>query len=479
MPSPRRFEAPTGNGEVFANPAFDRVPELVERNRKLLDRTDVVIGGLPLRELRKHARREVFESPGIAIPGLSADAPLLVAGHQPEFSHPGVWVKHFALAGLANRLRGVSLNLVVDNDTLKSTSLRAPVFDPDPARVHLESVPFDQFHAEEPYEDRRVHDPETLRTFAERVVPLCRNWGFEPLLFRVWPEVAAHTAETIGKRFASVRHEWECRWGCFNIDLSVSALVRSESFTRFVSHIAADGERFRECYNGAVHAYRAANGIESQNHPVPDLAPGELPFWYRKASAGRRERLMTGRPITRGFVRPRALTLTLFARLIIGDFFIHGIGGGKYDEVTDAIIRDYFGIEPPAYQVLSATLHLPLPNFPASNTDVKRLERLERDLYWNPHRHLPDVGPVGDEHTSLEASAPEGHAARKERFLTFRRIGDELRPRVADQLAEARQRLDRARQEARANAILRRRDYSWVLFPEDVLKPFLQRFLEV
>ena len=65
-------------------------------------------------------------------------------------------------------------------------------------------------------------------------------------------------------------------------------------------------------------------------------------------------------------LRPRALTLTLFARLCLGDFFIHGIGGGKYDEVTDAIIRDYFGIEPPAYQVLSATLHLPLPAFPST-----------------------------------------------------------------------------------------------------------------
>jgi len=65
---------------------------------------------------------------------------------------------------------------------------------------------------------------------------------------------------------------------------------------------------------------------------------------------------------------PRALTLTLFARLILGDFFIHGIGGGKYDEVTDQIIRDYFGIDPPAFQVVSGTLHLPFPKFPHSPT---------------------------------------------------------------------------------------------------------------
>ena len=31
-------------------------------------------------------------------------------------------------------------------------------------------------------------------------------------------------------------------------------------------------------------------------------------------------------------VRSRALTNTLFARLFLCDLFIHGIGGGKYDE---------------------------------------------------------------------------------------------------------------------------------------------------
>jgi hypothetical protein len=37
---------------------------------------------------------------------------------------------------------------------------------------------------------------------------------------------------------------------------------------------------------------------------------------------------------------------------------------------------------------------------------------------------------------------------------------------------------DRVRVEARANAVLRRRDYSWVLYPEGTLRPFLGRFLE-
>ena len=59
-------------------------------------------------------------------------------------------------------------------------------------------------------------------------------------------------------------------------------------------------------------------------------------------------------------IRPRALTLTLWARLCLSDLFIHGIGGAKYDRITDQLIRCYFGIEPPELFVraLAALLRL-------------------------------------------------------------------------------------------------------------------------
>ena len=48
-------------------------------------------------------------------------------------------------------------------------------------------------------------------------------------------------------------------------------------------------------------------------------------------------------------LRPRALITTMFARLVLSDIFIHGIGGAKYDQVTDAIVRRFFAVEPPEY----------------------------------------------------------------------------------------------------------------------------------
>ncbi len=482
---PRRLRAPARNGAVLADPPADALPGLVARNRRALDRADVTVGGLPLAELRALARREVLAlaSPPAAAGGL--DGPLFLAGHQPELSHPGVWVKHFALNGLARQLGGVALNLVVDNDTLKSTSLRFPVRDGrEPNAVRLESVPLDHFGGEEPYESRRVHDPELFRTFADRAAPLWKNWGFEPLLPRVWKDITEHPADTIGEKFAAVRRKWERDWGCQNLELPVSRLAKTEAFARFTAHVLADLPRFRQAYNTAVQAYRTANGIESRSHPVPDLAPGEAPFWGPAGADGRRGRLMLPTTVPPDRLRPRALTLTLFARVCLGDFFIHGIGGGKYDEVTDAIVRDYFGIDPPAYQVLSATLHLPLPTFPTTPGDVSALARRDRDLYWNPQRHVPgpeserpEVRELVRRHDVLAAVEPPDPAGRKRRFRELREVGDQLRTLLMPRMAESRHWLDRARQEAAANAILTRRDFAWVLYPEQTLKPFLQRFL--
>lgn len=481
MPPHRRFQAPAGNGEVLAAPGFDAIPALVEANRRQLDRADVVIGGLPLRELRALARREVVEkaSPLVSMDGFSG--PLLLAGHQPELSHPGVWVKNFALHGLARKLGGIPLHLVVDNDTLKSTSLRFPVFrEGDPESVHLESVRFDRLDGEVPYEDRPVIDVELFRTFAERAESLWRNWGYEPLLSKAWapPKVSHIPAGYIALLFFVMRLNHEREWGCRNLEFPVSRLAGTDTFVRFASHILGDLPRFREVYNSAIQAYREANGIRSANHPAPDLAPGEAPFWVR-TRGGRRERATPKSDPTQ--LRPRALTLTLFARVCLGDFFIHGIGGGKYDEVTDAIIRDYFGIEPPAYQVLSATLHLPLPAFPSTAEDVQRGERLVRDLTWNPQRHLPADHPLVREKQVLAAAEPPhgDRAARRRWFRELHDLTERLRLLVADRIADAEAALRQARAEVRANAILKRRDYAWVLYPEETLRPFLQRFLEV
>lgn len=479
----RRFRAPAGNGEVLADPPFADVPRLVAENRRRLDRADVVVGGMPLRELRALARRDVWDLTVTSgakwvHPEPAPDRPLLLAGHQPELSHPGVWVKNFALGGLASRLDAVPCNLIVDTDTLKTPALRVP----HATGSGADAILFDRAVGETPYEDRWVLDPDYFRTFPERVAEVTNRWSHAPLLPTVWPTAATH----IDSAFTEMRVGREWAWGCVNHELHVSRLSQTEAYRTFARHILADLPRFAGVYNAAIRAYRRANRIGSANHPAPELAEGEAPFWVRTGADGRRARATAASDPTQ--LRPRALTLTLFARVCLGDFFIHGIGGGKYDEVTDAIIRDYFGLEPPAYQVLSATLHLPLPGPPATAADAARQARLVRDLHWNPQRHLtpenarrPEVAALVAEHEVLRrAEPPHGaHARRRGWFRALQTVTEQLRPFVWKQVAPAKGRLSRMRVEAAANAVLRRRDYSWVLYPEETLRPFLQRFLDV
>ena len=184
----------------------------------------------------------------------------------------------------------------------------------------------------------------------------------------------------------------ERRWGCHNLELPVSVLCRTEPFAWFAGRLLAELPRFHAVYNDSVHDYRRRHGIRSRNHPVPDLAEEdgwlEAPFWGWRAGAPRRGRLFARAHSDRielrvgdeiwpapdhdpaawaererqGLkVRSRALTNTLYARLFLADLFIHGIGGGKYDELTDELIRRFYGCEPPGFLVLSATRLLPLP----------------------------------------------------------------------------------------------------------------------
>jgi hypothetical protein len=56
---------------------------------------------------------------------------------------------------------------------------------------------------------------------------------------------------------------------------------------------------------------------------------------------------------------PRALTLTMLLRLLVADQFVHGIGGGRYDQVTDELIARNLKLEPPRFAVTTATLYFP------------------------------------------------------------------------------------------------------------------------
>jgi hypothetical protein len=499
---------------------------LLADNRQRLAGDSIALLDKPLTQLRRQARQEVRQAAAAYLtaagepvpPG--GDAPLLLAGHQPELAHPGVWIKHFALAGLARRHGLVPVNLIVDNDTAKSAAVRLPARDPETANVYLGSVPFDQMTAQAPYEERPVRDESLFAGFADRADALLGPWGYAPLLPVFWEEVMRQVKRTplLGERFAAARRSFERRWGCHNFELPVSGLCRTETFAWFACHLLADIAGFHRVHNAALLEHRATHGIRSKNHPVPELAREdtwyETPFWAWRTGQERRSRLFaritqagielrageehwprlpvgtSGATVTafraleaRGLkVRTRALTTTLFARLVAGELFIHGIGGGKYDELTDAIMRRYFGIEPPAFVVLSGTLHLPLPTFPDAETVRHYLHRVLRKLHYTPDsalawRDTPDTDRLIAEKQRWINREPANRQERRERFAQIRALNEQMRPYVAEVQARNRRDLEKAESQVQANAIMQRRDYAFCLFPEAKIRSFCTQFL--
>jgi len=533
----KRWQAPQADGAILADPALATIGQVLAANRRSLASAPVRILGQPLADLRSQAAREIraaateyLRRAGEPIPGFAGDS-LLLAGHQPEMFHPGVWVKNFALHGLAQVHSCVPVNLVVDNDTAKTTALRLPAHggreadQPDEcgAGIGLATVPFDTWAGEVPYEERPVHDEALFASFGDRAADAMKSWGLDTLLPGYWAEACRQAERTplLGERLAAARRALERSWGCHNLEVPLSSVCRTETFAWFACHILIHLPDFHRTYNAAVQEYRRQHGIKSRNHPVPDLAREgdwlEAPFWGWRSGQGRRGRLMVrsvagqidlraGREswpsLPRGCAvqatiaawralerlgfkaRSRALTTTLFARLFAGDAFIHGIGGATYDALTDEIVRRFYRMEPPLFLMLSGTLHLPLPAYPSRPEECARLARTLRDLHYNPQRHLsgaraadPAVAPLVREKQDWIGRQPAEAQGRRERFHAIRGLSEQIGRQVADQAPAVQRRLACCTQQVAANAVLQRRDYAFCLFPEGKIRPFCEQFL--
>ncbi len=319
--------------------------------------------------------------------------PIVMAGHQPTLFHPGVWFKNFALQRIAGNVGAHAINLVIDNDVAAGRSIRVPVRD-SIGRVSYRSVHYDAGDAGIPYEQAKIRDLRQFDRFDQEVQHAIAPLVADPCVTQLWPHARAaiRRCEIAGCALAQARHRLEADLSWQTLEIPLGVAVRGLPFARFVMEMIDDAERFHRVYNDAANHYRAWHGIRSTAHPVANLGRDgdwlELPLWVygndhpiRSAVWVRRRggqiELSDHRGTETGLhsvtlpaddrdaaaivlaeaaspefkLRPRALMTTMFARLLLSDLFLHGIGGGKYDQLADRIICHFFGITPPALQL--------------------------------------------------------------------------------------------------------------------------------
>ncbi len=385
----------TATAAAYANwkaPAHDRQHLLwpdrtailhdTTQNAELLNHSaQVHLLGIPLPELRSATRRTL----GFA----DMRRPLIASGHQTELYHAGVWVKDVLAGAIADKLGGCAVHFAVDTDQPKHLSLRWPGM-----AIPLTDSPTSAAWSAMLRSPGADHLEEIERELAGAI----GKWGFEPMLGQFLNSLKRQAWQAPGlcEALTQSQHELDSTLGLKHEARLASTLMNSDSYLAFAHHILSNAERFAADYNAALAEYRKSAGIHSSSHPMPDLRISsnsiETPFWFDDLSRGVRARAQLSRSgdswvlnsdvdefvpdgssdgwtaaanlgawLKRNNLRlsPRALTLTMFLRLIVADQFVHGIGGGRYDQVTDSLIHRHFGMTPPRFAVTTATLWFP------------------------------------------------------------------------------------------------------------------------
>jgi hypothetical protein len=178
-------------------------------------------------------------------------------------------------------------------------------------------------------------------------------------------------------------------------------------------------------------------------------------------------------------VRPRAIVTTLFARLFLGDLFLHGIGGAKYDELTDVLIERLYQVKPPVFLSVTATLRLPIEHEHIAPERASQLKQTLRGLRFHPERYLTTDELRQDKvsrwiaektHWIQQSPAP---GAGKQRHDAIEAANRALSTRLEGRIQETRGELDKVIGGLRRQSILESREYSFCLFPRKFLQDAL------
>jgi hypothetical protein len=393
------WKAPSEDASLLVWPNPRELVDDTIANHALLSRADGTrVQNMPLAELRKRMRQFI---------GHEDERPLIGTGHQVELHHPGVWVKNILINLLAEKTQGSAFHVAIDTDSPKHLALRWP----SPARQNSPQagIPGEGVNVpitDDPHVTKAAWTgllepptPAHLRQIQLSLENAEATWGFAPELADILLSLRRLSLESLNlpSALANAMHELDWSLGLRHHLLVSSPLWTCEPHLVFAHDLIARADQVASHYNAALQSYRDEHHITTHSRPMPDLLTSdeavEIPFWLDDLHTGKRVRpsvfrsdrgwileLVSGDEFvfdptlapdeassrldkwlmqTRHRITPRAMTNMLFLRLLLVDQFIHGIGGGRYDQVTDRFIASFYQMQPPKFGVTTATMYFP------------------------------------------------------------------------------------------------------------------------
>ncbi|MGB2783597.1 MAG: hypothetical protein WBC45_06610 [Atribacterota bacterium] len=463
------FKVPQKNKQIFLSPTGDKISSLLEENKKIFSEYSFTILNQPFREVRENCRKEVIQralnfskkfDPDIEEKINPAYQYIIQTGHQPVFFHPGIWIKNIFLNELLKSPlldRYLGLNIILDNDICKDLNLPSPALSSN-GNLVVEEINFlpSTLTPNLPFEEYPCPSLEFIAKFTRDVIR-----GLKPLEsenkdtlnnFKNFARCLENSSRfcsqnykesNLGEFLSLARRFYEQEIEPVYLEIPFSQICDSGEFLSFFLEIIKNIKSFSEIYNKKLDEYRKLFKIRNRTHPSPNLMIKEnfieVPFWIWREGDQRRKIFILNEEEKNylyndsygkifliekdGFkslfslkallkegglkIRPKALLLTLYNRLFISDLFIHGLGGAKYDLVTDEILKEFFKVGPPHFLAASCTLHLNFKSSPASASDFKiaTLKKEIRDLEFNPQIYINELPLTKKEKNQIEELA--------------------------------------------------------------------------
>ena len=437
-----------------------------------------------------------MESLGLPVPDFPPDAPLVIAGHQPLFFHPGIIYKYLLIAR-ATAAGMAPLFISVDSDPCGGFPVRLPAYDSE--RGNYSSVVHMMTPAAQTefYRDAAA-EPASLEAFKKAALTDISSLPGDPFPYGI-EFLQSGLKGPFPKRMRDLmvllRRRYAQDWPSPVLELPVSALCDTREFYEFAFDMVSRGVEVRELFNSALAAYRKEHHIRSKANPFPDLALAEggaceTLFWlvtadgrkplFAKPGKGGTTVVLAGTKTAaadagelmavcreRGAaIWPRAVSLSLMLRLFIGDLFVHGIGGEHYDRITDRLIPQLYGTEPPGFATASCTPAAPGMEDP--QPVLTYLKETLRKTKYHPESFLdetPEIGPLAAEKQKLVKAIKESGADKKSISRKISEVNEKLntllaakRKRFTDEIEKAEAELDRYR-------VIADRELPYFLYP--------------
>lgn len=406
----------------------------------------------------------------------SPDEAIIMAGHQPVVYHPGVLFKPLAQKKLAEESGGTAINVVIDTDSGDSGALQWPQINADTVCIAKGSLTNER---DTLYRSQNIIDEGALRVLGEAIQNDLNDLGCNDEANRakttieLYTRLAGHSAM---KAHTLVR--WAHLGYCVP-EIPLSILFECPSIQEIVESVLERPVEWARCYNETLDHYRERHKIANRANPFPNVAAREagqeLPLWIVRG----KERVPYVAPRDgmqkreEGLLVSRGSVTTLILRAFCSDIFIHGLGGGKYDQFVDELAQSILGIELPCFVVASTTRYLSPRRVECARSQVELVGQ-RKEIVSRPTRYFDSgvfapaerdaVATLEEQREQLRSSikASEGAEEKRATLLKLNELNSAIQTIVLEgRLGELLENIDRLQNELK---VWENREYPFFLF---------------